>query len=258
MTLLNIATFNIRYDNPKDGVNAWPNRREWVRDLMDYHDFDVVGVQEALVHQLEFLTEKRLAFVGVGRDDAKRAGEFSAILYDKQRLRAVDSGTFWLSETPDVPSKGWDAQLKRVCTWARLQERTSGRELYLFNTHFDHKGAVARERSAGVILEKIAALAGKSAPVVLTGDFNAVPDSPPVRRVAAVLRNAREATESRPYGPHGTFQGFDTTRALEAPIDYIFVNARLRVLKFATLPDNWGQRYPSDHLPLVAKVEILP
>jgi endonuclease/exonuclease/phosphatase family metal-dependent hydrolase len=256
MDTLNIATFNIRYDNPMDGVNAWPNRREWVRDLIDYHEFDIVGIQEALAHQIDFLGEKRLAFVGVGRDDGKRAGEFSAILYDRKRFERLADGTFWLSPTPDVPSRGWDANLNRICTWARLRDRANrGREFFVFNTHFDHQGEEARRQSADLILRRIPGIAGKK-PFVLIGDFNSKPETPQIQRLSSALRNARTVTERKPYGPFGTANGFDIKRPLDTHIDYIFVSPQVRVLKYAVLPDNWELRYPSDHLPVAIRAEI--
>jgi endonuclease/exonuclease/phosphatase family metal-dependent hydrolase len=252
---MNIATFNIRYDNPRDGINAWPNRREWVRDLLDYHELDIVGVQETLAHQVDFLAQGRFATVGVGRDDGKRAGEFSAILYDQKRFERLQDNTFWLSETPEQPSKGWDADLNRVCSWVRLRDRTTDRTFFVFNTHFDHRGQVARERSAELILQQTEAIAGAE-PFFVMGDFNLTPETPPIRRLSAALRNARDVTEAKPYGPAGTFNGFDIQRPLESPIDYIFVNRPVRVLRFAVLPDNWGLRYPSDHLPVAIRAEI--
>jgi endonuclease/exonuclease/phosphatase family metal-dependent hydrolase len=252
---LRVATFNIRYDNPKDGVNAWPNRREWVRDLMDFHDFDLVGVQEALAHQIEYLAQGRFGFVGIGRDDGKRAGEFAPILYDKTRFELLQDGTFWLSETPEKPSRGWDADLNRICTWARLRDRTTARTFFLFNTHFDHRGEVARAQSAELLLTKTEAIAGQE-PFFLTGDFNLGPETAPIRRLSAALRNCREVTEVRAYGPVGTFHGFDVQRTPDGPIDYIFVSRPIRVLKYAALPDNWGQRYPSDHLPVAIHASI--
>lgn len=252
---LNVATFNIRYDTAKDGVNAWPNRREWVRDLLDYHELDIVGVQEALAHQIDFLAQGRFAMVGVGRDDGKRAGEFSAILYDQKRFERLLDGTFWLSETPEQPSRGWDADLNRVCSWVKLRDRLTERTFYHFNTHFDHRGTVARERSAELILKQADTLAGQEA-FFVTGDFNLEPETSPIRRLSAALRNAREVSETKPYGPTGTFNGFDIQRPLEKPIDYIFVNRPVRVLRFAVLPDNWALRYPSDHLPIAIRAEI--
>ncbi len=253
---LHLATFNIRYDNASDGVNAWSNRREWVRDLMDYHAFDIVGVQEALAQQVDFLASGRFDSVGGGRDDGKRAGEFAAILYDRQRFRCDTSGTFWLSETPDVPSKGWDADLNRVCSWARFHDKESaGSDFYVFNTHFDHQGGLARERSAELILARIKTIAG-TAPFFLTGDFNATPETVAVRKLAAELRDARAVTETKPYGPVGTFNGFDMKRSLDKPIDYVFVGPGVRVLQYAVLPDNWNGRYPSDHLPIAIRAEV--
>ncbi|MBC7808771.1 MAG: endonuclease/exonuclease/phosphatase family protein [Akkermansiaceae bacterium] len=253
---MNIATFNIRYDNPKDGVNAWPNRKDWVRDLIDYHAFDIVGVQEALASQVDFLADGRFDYVGVGREDGKRAGEFAALFYDRKRFTRRESGTFWLSETPDVPSKGWDADLNRVCSWTQLADKGIGdRDFFVFNTHFDHKGVVARERSAELILAKIKDIVSAK-PFFLMGDLNLTPDTVPVRKLAAALRNSRAVTEAKPYGPSGTFNGFDITRPLEQPIDYIFVSPGVRVLKYAVLPDNWGARYPSDHLPVLIRADL--
>ena len=253
-SILNVASYNIRYDNKSDGLNAWPNRREWLRDLMDYHEFDIVGIQEALVHQLEFLTEGRFDFVGVSRDDGDRAGEFAPILFDRNRFESQDSGTFWLSETPDVPSKSWDSSLKRICTWAKLRNRATGKTFFVFNTHFDHQGNIAREKAAEIILEKIAKIAG-AATFLLTGDFNLTPDTPPIQRLSAALRNARTVTETKPYGPFGTFNAFDIKCPLDAQIDHIFVSSDVTVLRYAVLPDNWGLRYPSDHCPVIIKAE---
>lgn len=253
--LLNVASFNIRYDNPKDGINAWPNRRDWVRELLEYHDLHIVGVQEALAHQIEFLGQGRYAYVGIGRDDGKKAGEFAPILYDQKRFERLKENTFWLSETPDKPSRGWDASLNRICTWVQLKDRVSGRTFYVFNTHFDHQGMTAREMSAELILKQTEAIAGQT-PFFITGDFNLGPDSQPIRVLGTALRNAREASEAKPYGPSGSFNGFDFQRTPEGPIDHIFVNRPIRVLKYAVLPDNWDHRYPSDHLPVAIRAEV--
>ncbi len=254
-TTLTVATFNIRYDTASDGVNAWSNRREWVRDLLDTHKFDIVGVQEALSHQLEYLTEQRFDFVGVGRDDGARAGEFSAVLFDKSRFEKKDSGTFWLSETTELPSKNWDSSLNRVCSWVCLRDRATKKEFWHFNTHFDHQGTVARAKSAEIILQKIAAIAGNNT-FFLTGDFNLTPDTAPIQRLSAALRNARTATETKPDGPIGTWNGFDTNRTLDTQIDYIFVSPQVKVLRYAVLTDKRGLRYPSDHCPVTIKAEF--
>lgn len=252
---LNLATFNIRYDNARDGVNAWPNRREWVRELIDYHDLHIIGVQEALAHQIEFLAQGRFAFVGIGRDDGKKAGEFAPILYDQKRFERLTDQTFWLSETPEKPSRGWDAALNRICTWIQLRDRVTGRSFFVFNTHFDHRGVVAREKSAELLLKQAETIAGQS-PFFITGDFNLDTESVPIRTLGTVLRNAHDVSETKPYGPTGTFNGFDFQNPPTGPIDHIFVNRPVRVLKYAVLPDNWNHRYPSDHLPVAIRAEV--
>lgn len=253
MATINIATFNIRYDTAKDGSNAWPHRRQRVRDLIEYHEFDIVGVQEALAHQADFLAEGRLDYVGVGRDDGKRAGEFAPVFYDRNRFKPQESGTFWLSDTPDIVSRGWDAACLRVCTWVRLQSASD--DFFVFNTHFDHRGTMAQEHSADLILQKIKQIAGAT-PFFLTGDFNLTPDTAPIRRIASELRDCREITETKPYGPAGTFNGFNLLGRLESPIDYIFISSGVRVFKYAALADNWDQRFSSDHLPVAVRAEI--
>jgi endonuclease/exonuclease/phosphatase family metal-dependent hydrolase len=257
MATFNIATFNLRYDTASDGINAWGNRREWVRDLIRYHGFDIFGIQEGLANQVDFLAEDgTFDYVGGGRDDGKRAGEFSAIYYNKKRFKRHEFGTFWLSPTPDVPSKGWDASLNRICTWAKLSDHASrGRDFYVFNTHFDHRGEEARRKSAELILEKIKAIAGNK-PFFFTGDLNSTPETPQIKLLSAELRNSRVATETKPYGPYGTANGFDINRPLDMHIDYIFVSKGIRVFKYAVLPDQWDKRYPSDHLPVVIEAEL--
>src|SRR5687768_9136609 len=176
---LRVMSFNIRYDTPSDGVNAWPLRRDWVAALIRFHDADAVGVQEALAHMLTDLDARLPGFarVGVGRTDGRTKGEFSAILYNTGRLALLDSGTFWLSPTPQtVGSKGWDAAIERVATWARFRDRVTGCSHLHLNTHFDHMGEQARQESARLIRRRLAALAG-DLPIVLTGDLNAVPSS---------------------------------------------------------------------------------
>jgi len=145
--------------------------------------------------------------------------------------------------------------LNRICTWAWLEEKASRKDFFFFNTHFDHKGVVARERSAELLLEKIKAIAGKK-PFFLTGDFNATPDTVPIKRLSAALRESRAVSAGKPEGPVGTFNGFDRTRKLEAPIDYIFVGGAVQVLTYAVLTDSREGRYPSDHLPVVIQAEV--
>jgi endonuclease/exonuclease/phosphatase family metal-dependent hydrolase len=257
MTSLNIATFNIRYDNFWDGANAWWYRRDWVRQLIDQNKFDIVGIQEAKANQVDFLNAGRLDYVGVGRDDGKRGGEFSPIFFDPKRFKPLKSGTFWLSSTPEIVSRGWDADNNRVCTWACFEDKKSPtkQHFFVFNTHLDNKGAVAREQSITLILQRIHAIAGTT-PFFLTGDFNLRPNTPGINRLSKELRNSRLVSETNPTGPFGTANGFDIKSPLKTRIDYIFVSPTVRVQRYAVVKEIRNGRYPSDHLPVVIGAEI--
>lgn len=207
---LTALTYNIRYDNPGDGEDAWPKRRDFLAGQLRFHAPDIFGIQEGLHRQLEYLSEQLPAYtrVGVGRDDGKQGGEYSALFFLKKRFGLLASGTFWLSETPDTVSKGWDAALPRVCTFAHLHDSLSGKKLWVFNTHFDHIGKEARRRSAELILLKIKEKNTANEPVVLMGDFNAEPQEEPVAVLTHELRDARSMSLEPPFGPEGTFNAF--------------------------------------------------
>jgi endonuclease/exonuclease/phosphatase family metal-dependent hydrolase len=253
----NVATYNLRLNTPADGRNAWPLRRDAVRALIRYHQIDLLGTQEGFIDQIEdLMLMPGFAYVGVGRDDGKRAGEHSAILYRTERFDLRDKGDFWLSQTPDVPGKGWDARCcNRIASWARLRERRSGQEFFVFSVHFDHEGVIARRESAQLMLRKIKEIAGDH-PVLCLGDFNATPDSEPIAIMAAGLRDARQESQTPPYGPVGTFNDFKLDAPLQDRIDYIFLGPRWRVLSYAVLTDSYDGRFPSDHLPVVARVAL--
>ena len=256
---MNIITFNIRYNTPNDGINAWPNRIEMVTGLIKFHDPDIFGMQEALIGQIEDVQNNlsEYEWFGVGRDDGKKAGEFSPIFYKKANFILLKHGTFWLSETPDVPSKGWDAALNRIISWGRFQSKVTGKQFLVLNTHFDHIGVEARKNSARLIQKKIEEMTeGKNLPVILTGDFNLTPDQEPIIILKKYLSDSREVTEEKPYGPVGTFNSFDWNAPMENRIDYIFVHGEIKVLKYAVLTDSKDQRFPSDHLPVFAKVQL--
>lgn len=263
---LRVMTFNIRYDNPGDGINAWPNRKDWVASLMRWHDADVIGVQEALQHQLIDIDTRLPGFarVGVGRADGKTKGEFSAILYRTSRVALRDSGTFWLSTTPEVAgSKGWDTAIERIATWARFADRRTGCEWLQLNTHFDHVGQSARQESARLIRRRLAQLAN-GLPIVLTGDLNTEPKDAPYRiltteRIADAvppLHDAFVVSRTGSYGPTSSWNAF---KAIEPNrrIDYVMVSAPVIVEQHAILSDTWEGRFPSDHLPVMAVVSGL-
>jgi endonuclease/exonuclease/phosphatase family metal-dependent hydrolase len=261
---LRLLSFNIRYDNPGDAPNDWPARRDRVAGVIRFHRADAAGLQEVLVGQLRDL-EARLpgyAWVGVGRSDGVEAGEFSPIFYRTDRLELLESGTFWLSDTPEVAgSKGWDAALPRIVTWARFRHRVSDRSFVHFNTHFDHRGERARAESARLLRARIDGLGGE-APVALTGDLNAVPESTPLSTLlrceepSDCLRDGRVITEDPGYGPDGTYFGFAVEPGPGRRIDYILVSRSFGVLRHGHLAESEAGFYPSDHLPVFAELAL--
>lgn len=256
---LRVASYNLRMDTPRDSINAWPNRKEEVSALISYHDFDIVGTQEGFLHQLQDLCEDpAYTYYGAGRDDGQQAGEHAAILYKKDRFLVLDSGDFWLREAPDEPGLGWDATCcHRICSWVRLQDKTSGKEFYVFNTHFDHQGVIARQESAKLLLAKIQEIAGDQ-PVICLGDFNSTPETIQIQQLSNELKDAFFHSETPVYGPIGTFNGFKWDAPLRDRIDYVFVSDHFQIKKYATLTDSKDQRYPSDHLPVVVDLFLLP
>jgi len=254
---VNIGSYNIRYDNKGDGINAWPNRKENVKGLIKFHDIEIFGVQEALIGQLKDISELTdFAYIGKGRDDGKEAGEHSAIFYKKDRFKLLKSGDFWLSETPDKPGKGWDATCcNRICSWGRFQDLNTKKEFYFFNVHFDHQGVEARRQSGFLMAKKIKEIAGNSS-TILTGDFNSTPETEQIKTIQTILSDSREVTKQPAYGPEGTFNSFKFDAPMDKRIDYIFVSKNIDVLKYGVLTDAREQRYPSDHQPVLIQAII--
>lgn len=254
---LNIASYNIRYNNAGDGVNAWPNRKENVKALIRYHEFDIFGIQEGLIGQVKDIAElTEFAYYGKGRDDGKEGGEHSVIFYKKERFQLLASGDFWLSETPEKPGKGWDATCcNRICSWVKLRDKLTRKDFFFFNVHFDHQGVQARQESGKLMAKKIKEIA-KNSPVICTGDFNSTPETEQIKAMQTVLKDSYEVTEQPPYGPVGTFNAFKFDAPMKNRIDYIFVTPGIRVLKYGVLTDAKDQLYPSDHQPVVIKAII--
>ena len=220
---LDVLSYNIRYASPNDGPNLWKNRKGDMIETLSNINPDLLGLQEVLHIQLLELTNgmKEYSYIGVGREDGKTKGEYSPILYRKDAFEVLDSGTFWLSDTPSQISVGWDAALERICSYARFLHRQSGNEFWMFNTHFYHIGVLARANAARLILEKINALNTSSLPVVVTGDFNLEPYEEPIKIMQSSLEDVqKELTSTEPN--YGTFNGFDTQTSGERRIDYIF------------------------------------
>ncbi len=257
---MNIISFNIRLNTPNDGINAWPHRIEMVTNLLRFHEADIIGLQEALHEQILDIKDELTEYewFGVGRDDGIKEGEFSPVFYKKSEFKLLRNGTFWLSETPGKPSKGWDAALNRIVSWGYFQSKITGKEFFVFNTHFDHIGKEARKNSAKLIRQKIQKMTkNKNVPVILTGDFNLTPDTEPIILLKKHVKDSRDISKEPPYGPIGTFNGFNLNADLSSNrIDYIFVHGNVEVLKYAALSEIKDQRFPSDHLPVYVQVQL--
>jgi endonuclease/exonuclease/phosphatase family metal-dependent hydrolase len=249
---IRVASYNLRCNTASDSINAWPNRKENVKALVLYHDLDIFGTQEGFIEQLKDLGEMPgYAFTGKGRDAGTETGEHSAIFYRTSRFKVLESGDFWLRETPEEPGLGWDATCcNRICSWAKFADNQTRKEFYFFNVHFDHQGVIARRESGKLMAKKIAEITGGQ-PVVCTGDFNSTPETEQILTMRSLLNDSYEITRMPPYGPVGTFNGFKFDARLTNRIDYVFVSKTFTVLKYAVLTDAKDRRYPSDHLPVV-------
>ncbi len=256
-------SFNIRFDNPNDGPDAWPHRKDFVAGMFRFHQVDLGGTQEGLFHQLEELDAllPEFAWVGVGRDDGERGGEFCAIYYRTDRFEVIEHGTFWLSETPDEPgSRGWDAALPRIVTWARLSDLANDRRFIVFNTHFDHRGREARLESARLIRSKATELAGDD-PVIVMGDLNTTDSDEPYRALAEAdavpdqirLYDGFYHSRHGHHGPTSTWNGFREI-VPDRRIDFILADPGFTFIQHGILADIRDGRFPSDHLPVVADV----
>ena len=255
---IKVITFNIRYDNPNDGVNRWDNRKHFLTNQIRFNEPDFLGVQEGLLHQVSFIDTvlPEYSYIGVGRNEGKLDGEFSAVFYNSTKYNLLKGSTFWLSETPDIPSKGWDAALNRICTYGLFESKSSKEKVWIFNTHFDHRGVKARRESTGLIVEKINELNIEKYPVVLMGDLNLEPDTEAIKYLSKNLVDSKFASKID-FGPIGTFNGFNFSEPVTRRIDYIFVSkGNIDVLKYAVLSDSKDCRYPSDHLPVFAEIKL--
>lgn len=255
---LKVMTYNIRLSLESDKENAWTERKPDVLKLLSYYHPDFFGVQEAVPQQMTEIKTglKNYDFVGVGRDNGKNSGEYSAIFYDSEKLKILESGTFWLSETPEKPSKGWDAAYNRICTFALFQLKKGGKNFWAFNVHFDHVGNVARKNSADLILKKINAFNTKNFPVVLTGDFNLTDEAEPIKIISNKMNDSFYHSKKPHYGPIGTFTAFDINTIPKDRIDYIFTQ-KFTIENIRTINDRRENLlYPSDHFPVIATLNF--
>ena len=252
-----IMSYNIRYDNSWDDLNNWEIRKDKVIEIFTDYDPGIIGIQEGLINQIQYIDSSLINYdhFGVGRDDGKSKGEFCSIFYDRNRYILNDHSTFWLSEMPDHVSVGWDAALERICTYGLFKDRESGDSFWVFNTHFDHMGLVAREKSSELILDKIDKVNHENLPIILMGDFNSIPKSQPIKKVKSKLFDGLDISMKELNGPIGTYNAFNTDLPIEKRIDYIFVND-FKVDAYTHINDRLNDnRHISDHLPVLIKVQ---
>jgi len=260
---LNVMTFNIRLNLKSDSLNAWPYRKDKAASQILFHTVHILGVQEALHEQMMDLGQSlsRYKYVGVGRDDGKTKGEYSAIFYDTTRLKLMGSSTFWLSLTPEVPgSKSWDAAITRIVTWGKFRDIKTKKVFFVFNTHFDHIGKEARRESARLLKQRTKDIAGSN-PVIITGDFNSKPSDDPIKIITDAgdkdhFTDTKSISVTPHYGPDGTFNAFTSKELDNEPIDFIFIKGKWKVLQHATLSQTWNGKFSSDHFPVFVKLSF--
>lgn len=269
---LRVMTFNIRLGTAKDGENDWAHRKDLACEVIRTYRADVIGLQEAMRFQLDDIRKALPIYeeLGVGRDDGQKGGEYSAILYRGDRLKMIQSGNFWFSETPEVPgSKSWNTACTRLCSWARFEMKSTGQTFYFYNLHLDHKSQPARDHSVELLSERIHAREKKDEPVIVTGDFNAGEKGAPIRFMKGELARTTDS-KAKVVSPKlvdtfrvlhpdakdvATAAGFKGGRVGEK-IDYIFAPADVRVLETEIIYDQKNGRYPSDHYPVMATLRL--
>ena len=261
---MTVMTFNIRYGTAKDGENEWSARRDMLFDVLRSTTPDLIGLQEALDFQIDEIVAAvpGYAVVGVGRDDGGEKGEYSAILFRKDRFHVAEAGTFWFSDTPGIPgSKSWGNQITRICTWGRFVDR-DGRGLYHFNLHLDHQSQASRERSTALLRGRIDTR-GVPDPVIVTGDFNAGEANPAVAALTVPAGGGAPAFLDTFRVLHaaakdaGTFSGFKFGTGGPEKIDYVLVQPGTEVLSAEIVRYSRNNRYPSDHFPVTAQVRLV-
>lgn len=254
-----VMSYNIRVDFGGDGENNWEFRRDFLTQQIQFYAPDFIGTQEGKLHQLQFIddTLANYNYVGTSRENSKTEGEFSAIFYNSKKYKVIKESTFWLSPTPDKMSKGWDAAIVRICTYGLFQNRLTKERFYVFNTHFDHVGELARTNSAALIIAQINTINVEKLPVILAGDFNSETNSDAYKLLSAAFNDSKKITKAPPFGPAGTFNAFEFHKPVTTLIDFIFTSkSTIEVLKYAVLSDSKDCKYPSDHLPVLAELTL--
>lgn len=256
---IDVMSYNIRLGSADDGENHWNIRKDKLKDLINYYEADFIGMQEAQKPQIEYLLENNslYGFLGKPRDEGENS-EFSCIFYLKNKYKVLQQDTFWLSETPEKSTKSWDTAYPRIVTYGLFENIKTKKKIWVLNTHFDHVGVVARQKSAEIILKKIKQLQGKqNLPVVLTGDFNSFKTDTWMQPLLNNLQEASSHSITKPYGGTATWNAFNFKEKPVDQIDFIFSSKNNTVIKkFRTITDFYDFKYPSDHLPIISRIEL--
>lgn len=256
---LKVMTYNIRLDIAVDGENDWSHRKDFFTSQIQFYEPDVFGIQEATPNQVIDISNALSQYnhIGIGREGIGK-GESSNIYYKKERFSVTKETTFWLSETPNEISKGWDAACNRVCTFALFKDLKSNKSFWVFNTHLDHIGEVAKTKGIELILSKIEVVNIQKLPVIFMGDFNSEPNENRILELRKIMNDSRELSVEKPFGPFGTFNNFEYNEPSTKQIDYIFLskNSRFIVNKYAVLTDSKNLRFPSDHFPVFVEMKF--
>ena len=251
---LKVMSYNIRMGIAKDGTNSWEFRCPATIAMLNAQKPDVFGVQEAFEFQIRFIEEycRDYKSVGVGRDDGKKKGEYMSIFWNKKTVSLLKWGTFWLSETPDKPSKGWDAHCRRTATWALMKDKKTGKKFYFVNTHLDHKGKEAQKNGLKLIVDRIESINPQGYPMILTGDFNIKPNNPALVDLDARMLSARKIAADT--DSHNTFNGW-SVKPTDSVIDYIYISGFSSCPQYKTVTEKYAERpFVSDHYPIFARV----
>lgn len=251
---LKVMSYNIRMGVAKDGTNSWEYRYPATALMLKDQMPDVFGVQEAFNFQIKFIEENFNDYdsFGVGRDNGKSEGEFMSIFWNKKTVKMIKGGTFWLSETPEKPSMGWDAACKRTATWALMKDKNTGKLFYFVNTHLDHKGAEARRKGLELIVSRIDEINPKGYPMILTGDFNIKPDNEALVGLEQRMQSARKIAPKTDN--NATFNNWGKAKS-DMVIDYIYVSGFSACPEYHTITEKYGTwKYISDHYPIYAKL----
>jgi len=255
---LKMMTYNIRLDVASDGENAWPNRKDFFTSQIQFYSPDIFGVQEATPNQVIDIASVLSDYnkFGIGREEGG-TGEACTIYYKKDRFKVLESNTFWLSETPNLVSRGWDAACNRVCTYGLFKDLKTKQTFWVFNIHLDHIGEQARIKGVQLMLSKMKELNTKKYPAFLMGDFNSEPNTPQISEIKKVMDDTRDISQEKPFGPAGTFNNFNHNQPVTLLIDYIFISkdSKLKIKKHAVLSDSKDLKYPSDHLPVLIEID---